>query len=452
MSALARWLHYRGIRVSGSDVAASEQTEALIALGIPVNIGHDSRHVTSECDVVIYNSAIPQNNPERLAARAQGLTLMNNFDFLSQITAHGRAYLITGTHGKSTTTALVGLAAIAASLDPTVFVGSRVPAFGNSNVRFGQSDLFIIEGDEYDRHFLTFQPTGIIINNIEHDHPDTYPRLEDMLEAFRTLLHQVKDRGVVIANADDPRVSTLIGEERFALEERGIRVVTFGFGSHADERIVDEVIRDGEQHFSIRSPMGIMTRCHLSLPGRHMVANAAAAFALGRTLGILPETLFETFATYRGIWRRFEKIADRDDMTVISDYAHHPTAIRVTLEAARAFYPGRRLLVCFQPHQRARTQELFLDFLPAFDAADQVILVEIYDVAGRNDVQEPISSRDLHEALIRHDADRGVRRLVEYATDPDDALARIKRLMKPGDVMMIMGAGDIYLIAPKVLV
>jgi UDP-N-acetylmuramate--alanine ligase len=453
MSAVAKLLKAAKIGVSGSDAHKSELTEELEKQGIPVMIGHDGKNVPPETDVLVYSSAVPESNVERMEGRKRGLTQLTNFQFLGSWTSEAsRLVLITGTHGKSTTTALTGLLLEKEGMDPTVVVGSRVPSFPDRNLRLGRQDFWVIEGDEYARHFLEFRPTAVVLNNIELDHTDVFPDIETMVEAFRKLLSQVRDKGVVIANADDARVGSLIGEQRAALEARGVHIVTFGFGAHADVQIVDHVTRAGEQSFALRDAHGLVTRYLLHVPGRMNVMNAAAAVTLTSTIGISAESARAVLGTFSGIWRRFEKIAEKNGITVISDYGHHPTAIVATLEAARGFYPGRRIVLAFQPHHRNRTKHLFLDFIPAFDRADALLLVEIYDVTGREGQQDAdVSSRDLLDAVIRHDADRAVKRTTEFATDPDAALETLKRWAKEGDVVIVMGAGKLYSIAMKIV-
>jgi UDP-N-acetylmuramate--alanine ligase len=448
----AKLLLQLGKTVSGSDVAASESVEELRKKGVQVAIGHEANNVPEQTDLVLYSSAVPESNPERAEARRRGIQQMTNFDLLADWTLDKQPLLVCGTHGKSTTTALLGLALAEGMRDPWVFVGSRVPGFPEGNIRFGASDYAVIEGDEYAKHFLLFQPSAVILNNIEWDHMDIFPDLESMIEAFRDLLGHVRDRGIVVANADDPRVSGLIGEERGKLEARGVRIRTFGFASHADVRISDHVVREGAQSFAVNDESNYVTRLGLQVPGRMNVMNATAAFALATAIGVTSEAAREALASFRGIWRRFEKVAEGDQSVVISDYGHHPTAVAQTLDAAKQWFPGKRVVLCFQPHHRNRTKHLFLDFVPSFDKADVLILSEIYDVAGREETEDAdISSRDLEQAIIHHDADRGAKRQVVYVPDKDQALAAIQHLRKPGDVIIVMGAGDVYKIASKVL-
>lgn len=449
MSAVAKLLKRAGVAVSGSDAKASEITDELDALGIPVKIGQEKTNVPKDCDLLIYSSAVPASNPERMEALRRGIDQMNNFQFLGRWFEGRRILLVTGTHGKSTTTAMLGRLLEETHQDPTVIVGSRVPTFPQGNIRFGEGELVVIEGDEYAKHFLEFEPYGLIINNIELDHTDIFPNMDALLDTFRELLTRVRSGGVVVANADDARVSTLIGRERADLESRGVRIRTFGFGSHADCRAEDMQVKEGKQQFVYRDGSPRAIRAELPIPGRMNVQNATSALTLMSSIGIPVQEASPALSKFQGIWRRFEIVSFKNDTIVVSDYAHHPTAVASTIDAARVFYPGRRVIVCFQPHHRRRTRDLFLDFVPAFDRADQLLLCEIYDVAGREDGEE-ISSRDLQDSILRHDAERGMQRSVEYAPDPEEALTILKRWKREGDIILVMGAGDIYSIAKNV--
>lgn len=452
MSGVAKLLARAGVRVTGSDVIASEATAGLMKIGISVIIGHDASNVPADTELLIYTSAAPEKNPERLAAAARGIPQVTNFAFLGAWLVQKCCLLVCGTHGKSTTTALTGLLLEGANQDPMVIVGSRVPSFPDGNVRFGSSDIVVIEGDEYARHFLEFEPYAVILNNLELDHTDIFPDLSSLLQAFRELLEKVRNGGIVIANADDPNVQTLVGQERAALVERGVRIRTFGFGTHADHQIVDYAVKAGEQSFGLCDASERVHHFKLGVPGKMNVMNCAAALSLISSIGIPWTGLEKVLSRFTGIWRRFERIAERDGILVISDYGHHPTAVAATLEAAKAFYPGRRIILAFQPHQRKRTRDFFLDFVPSFDRADALLLVEIFDVAGReSEEDQSISSRDLQDAVVRHDADRAMVRSVDFAPDSDEALAVLRRWKREGDVIIVMGAGNIYKIADKIL-
>ncbi len=452
MSGVAKLLMRAGVSVSGSDVEESEVTRELGRLHIEVSIGHTADNLPEEVDLVIYSSAVPELNPERAEARKRNIPQLTNFEFLGEWTGGKKVILVTGTHGKSTTTAMLGLMLEAGERDPNVIVGSKVPSFPDSNVRFGKSDVYVIEGDEYAKHFLEFEPYAVILNNIEMDHVDIFKDLNEMIDAFRELLSNMQPGGILIANADDKNVQTLVGQERSNLEAKNITIKTFGFGSHATQQILDYAVRPGEQSFALKNIHGHATRFRLHVPGKMNVVNVSGALSLAFHAGIGSDVLQNAVESFEGIWRRFQKIAEKDDMIVISDYGHHPTAVRETLEATKRFYPGRRVVLCFQPHHRNRTKHLFKEFIPCFDQADVLLLTEIYDVAGRDaSADDHVSSRDLQEAVIRHDAENMVRRKIEYADSPKSALETLKRWKQERDIILVMGAGDIYKIAKDIL-
>ncbi|MFO0764955.1 MAG: UDP-N-acetylmuramate--L-alanine ligase [Patescibacteria group bacterium] len=448
MSGVAKILKRSGVEVSGSDAALSEATEELEKIGVRVSIGHEAQNVPQDAELVIYSSAVPVSNPERLEAMKRNIHQLTNFEFLGEWTKNKRVLLITGTHGKSTTTSIAGLLLESVDADPTVIVGSRVPSFPDGNVRHGHSDWVVIEGDEYAKHFLEFKPFGVIVNNIELDHTDIYPDLEAMLSVFREMLEKVQDGGIVLANANDPHVQTVVGRVRAQLEAKRIRVKTFGFGMHADIPVTDHMTKAGEQSFMLRDLEGRPHRFVMHVPGKINVMNAAAALALVGSIGVPFNKLIKPIADFKGIWRRFQIISEANGITVVSDYGHHPTAGAATLEATKLFYPGRRVVLAFQPHQRQRTKDLFDAFVTSFEKADALALVEIYDVVGRENGIE-ISSRDLQEAVVRHDLERGVMRHVEYAPNVPATKEILKRWIRTGDVVLVMGAGDIYTIATE---
>ncbi len=428
MSAVAKLLIAAGVRVSGSDVIANDQTEILASRGATINIGESAENVQSDCDLIITTSAAPAMNKERMAAAERKIPEMTNFSFLGKWFENAQTILVTGTHGKSTTTAMLGIILEKAGLDPTVIVGSKVPSFPDGNLRIGKSDIFVIEGDEYARHFLEFHPQGVVLNNLELDHTDTFRNIDAVIASFHELVGQVKEDGIVVVNTADPRLSRLLETEQSSLEGRGCKIIKFG----SEDSIV-------------KSP--------LSVPGAFNRMNATGASLMAKELGAPDEAISTSLQGFTGIWRRFEHIADVHEASIYSDYGHHPTAVAATLAAAHEAFPGRRVVLCFQPHHRNRTRSLFLDFVTSFDATDLLILCEIYEVAGRDeDKDKEISSRDLLEAVVRHDADRGVTRIVEYAPNPAEAVKRTMEIISPKDVVIFMGAGDIDGEIRKVLV
>ena len=419
MSAVAKLLISAGVRVSGSDLVASDQTEILASRGATIKIGESAENVPFDCDLVITTSAAPVLNKERMAAAERKIPEMTNFSFLGKWFENAQTILVTGTHGKSTTTAMLGLILEKAGLDPTLIVGSKVPSFPDGNLRIGKSDLFVIEGDEYARHFLEFHPQGVVLNNLELDHTDTFRNIDAVIASFHELVGQVKENGIVVVNTSDPRLSRLIETEQSALEGRGCKIIKFG----SEENLV---------------------KYPLSVHGVFNRMNATGAALMAKELGASDDAIALSLKGFTGIWRRFERLAEVREASIFSDYGHHPTAVAATLAAAHEAFPGRRVVLCFQPHHRNRTRSLFLDFVTSFDAADLLVLCEIYEVAGRDeDKDKEISSHDLLEAIDRHDADRGLTRTVEYAPNPAESVKRTMEIISPKDVVIFMGAGDI---------
>jgi len=416
MSGVAKVLHCAvgsaqwAVQVTGSDVCANEQTKILQKKGIQIAIGHAAKNVPRDCDLLVYSSAVPTSNQEREEARRRGIREMTNFEFLGEWFADFKMIVVAGTHGKSTTTAMLGLILERAGLDPTVIVGSVVPSFPDGNLRVGASNLVVIEGDEYAKHFLAFRPHGLILNNIELDHTDVFPTIIEMKAAYRELVARVVDGGFIVANKEDKNVQDVTSLSP-------CRVLLFGLGEDKGKEWT------------------------LSVPGRFNQMNAAGAATAAKELGASEEVITVALKSFQGIWRRFEFLGERNGARWYSDYAHHPTAVAATLEATRV---ESRMLLCFQPHHRNRTKQLFFDFVASFDLADVLVLSEIYDVEGRDTTQDAdVSSKDLVDAILRHDADRGVTRLVEYAPNPEAAVRRITDLAKTGDIVIVMGAGDI---------
>lgn len=440
MSAAAKILHAAGVRVSGSDLAENEQVRALRDSGIAVAIGEDAANIPTDTQLLVHTSAAPESNRERVAAMGRGIPEMTNFAFLGEWFRHKKVVLVCGTHGKSTTTAMLGLMLIEAGLDPTVLVGSRVPAFPDGNLRLGASDLVVIEGDEYARHFLEFHPYAVALLNVELDHTDIFPTLDVVMDAFRELLLRIGKKGILAANVGDLNVRALLGQESVALLGRDLSVVHVNGEAPASWA----VRYDAEAGATTLSREGSEVRLPLHVPGRINALNAAMAASLALSLGADADACARALDGFGGIWRRFEKIGERDGILFVSDYAHHPTAVRETLKAAHEAYPDKRVVACFQPHHRKRTRDLFFEFEAAFDRADVLVLAEIYEPSGRTVVEtDPISSEDFLEVLARRDAEAVRERLVAYAPDAKAAVARTMAEARPGDIVLFMAAGDL---------
>lgn len=409
MSGLAQLLSVRGKIVSGCDREEQPTTLLLDERGIAVTVGHDAGHISHDTDVLIYSAAIPEDHPERVRARELGIREINYFQALGEVSENMYTIAVSGTHGKTTTTGMLAKILIDAGLSPTVIAGSILKDFG-SNFVHGKSDLFIVEACEYRRHFLHLHPSLLIINNIELDHPDYYRDLTDVQEAFNTFARSVPESGVIITNPNDERVAA-------ALSGIACPVVDY-----------------------TRETIGL-----LPLPGAHNVANAQAAKAAARALrrGISEEAMNTTLAAFQGTWRRFEfKGKTEQGAMVYDDYAHHPTAIHVTLKAARESFPDRRIVVLFHPHLYSRTKVLFDDFAAGLALADEVFILPIY--AAREDFDPSVSSIDLAAAIQKQGAHARPVRTFEEA-------AELLRQEKEDTLIITMGAGDVYKVADALI-
>lgn len=453
VSAIAKLLLSLGVKISGSDIANSELTEELRTQGVQISIGHAPENVPAKAEAIIFSSAAQETNPERVEGKKRKLPEFNSHQFLGLLGKDSTQVVVTGTHGKSTTTAMLAVMAKACELHPTVVVGTKVPQLTEGNIEIGTSDLLIVEGDEFDHHFLAYHPSILLINNIEADHFDIYPTLEAMLEAYSSLLSQVVEGGWIIANGNDERVQALLKAEQRALKARKIKVLFIGTKEGADFQVISRVIQAGEQMIEISSKKTKkIDQLKLTIPGEMNMMNAVMCYAASRALGCKAKDALNGLTSFQGIWRRLEKVADQGGIVVFSDYGHHPTAVTKTVEAVREFYPDHRVVLCFQPHHRNRTKNLFQEFITCFDQVDALLLCEIYDVAGRDQTEDGgISSKDLVDAIQRYDADRGINRTVMYTKDAQESLEQLQHSIQTGDVVLIMGAGDLYKIASDVL-
>lgn len=459
MSAVAKILLAHGVHVSGSDLKQNDQTDILTARGAKISIGEDPAHIPPGTDLLIYTSAAPDTNLERQEATKRGIPQLTNFQFLGEWFADKKVVLVTGTHGKSTTTALLGRALIAAGLQTTVLVGSKVPDFEDGNVYQGGSDIVVVEGDEYAKHFLEFKPFGVIINNIELDHTDVYANLGELTSAFGELVERIQAGGIIVANMSDLRVQAVIAQKQHRIEERGIRMVPFGVehGWSVQGRRVNTPTAElasaqferadavqAVQTVQLKKAEGESIGLNLQIPGMFNAMNACAAFVMAKELHAPVQAIAASLDTFTGIWRRFESLGMKNGVHLFSDYGHHPTAVEQTLKAAHEAFPGQRIVLCFQPHHRNRTKQLFFEFEASFDGADALVLCEIYDVPGREAKEDGhISSQDFLDVLSRRDAEHGVTRPVRYAPGPMRAVQDALAMCKAGDVLIIMGAGDI---------
>ncbi|HUY18230.1 MAG TPA: UDP-N-acetylmuramate--L-alanine ligase [Candidatus Binataceae bacterium] len=436
MSGIAELCVRLGFAVSGCDLKPSETTARLAALGIEITHGHHPAHLTPDLDAVVISSAIRLSNPELNRARELKLPIIARAEMLGELlrmARHGIA--VAGTHGKTTTTSLVALVLEEAGLDPTVAIGGNLRAHG-TNVRLGRGDFMVAEADESDASFLMLLPTVAIVTNIDPEHLDHYGTMERVREAYQNFINRVPFYGAAILGIDSINVRGLLPSIRKP-------ILTYGVAADADLRSESISIDGLSTRFEVihkGAPLGAVT---IPSPGHHIALNALAAIAAGLELGIPFETAARALGRFGGIHRRFEIKGEAAGRIVLDDYAHHPVEVRATLAAARAAFK-RRLMVIFQPHRFTRLRDLFNEFLDAFDDADRLYLLEVYP-AGEEPIAE-VSARRLYEALHA----RGHLE-VRFLGDDPDAAARVAADSAAGDLIVTLGAGDVYRLGESIL-
>lgn len=427
MSGLAEILLYHNFTVSGSDMNSSPITEKLKEKGAKIYIGHNAENI-NEADLIVYTAAIPSDNPELIKAKENNITLIDRADFLgSLMKGHKYNIAISGTHGKTTTTSMVSHIALKANIDPTILVGGNLDII-NGNVRVGKSDFFITEACEYKSSFLKFFPYIGVILNIDADHLDYYKDLEDIKNAFSKFIKLIPGDGYIIAYGEDKNIKDV-------LKNANCNVITYGINEgniqahniQYDEKACAsfDVMKDCEKLFSVK----------LNVPGEHNVLNSLASIAIGLVSNINNVDIVEGIQSYFGTHRRFELKGRKNNVTVVDDYAHHPTEISATLNAAKK-YPHKKMFCAFQPHTYSRTLTLFEDFTKCFDDADEIILADIY--AAREKDTGIINSDMLGDKL----RERGLKCINLH--NFEDITNYLKENAKEGDLILTVGAGDIY--------
>ena len=414
VSALAKYYLSKGNQITGSDLTVSEITQDFAKRGVKIFIGkHSPKNLARDANLVIYSPAALENNPELKEARRLGIKCQSYPQALGELTKKYFTIAVAGTHGKSTTTAMIGLILKKARLDPTVIVGTKLKEFQNSNCRVGKSQYLVIEADEHMASFLNYWPKIIVLTAVEADHLDYYKNFKNYVSSFKKFISHLTSKDYLIANNDD-RIISQIKNKKLKIK-----------------------------NYTLKQKEVKKLRKVLRVPGKHNISNALAALKVARILKIPDSVSFLALAQYRGAWRRFDenqmKIKNWKIKT-ISDYAHHPTEIKVTLKAAKEKYQKKRIWCVFQPHQYQRTYYLFSDFVKCFKKApvDKIIIIDIYEVAGRENkkIKEKVSSEKLVKAINSKE--------VNYLPSIEKAINFIKERVKKEDVIIFMGAGDIY--------
>lgn len=432
MSPLAKILVEKGWQVSGSDLRDTPTTRHLSSLGVSVKIGHHQANLTDP-DLVVISSAIDPDNPEVVAAEERGIPVIHRSELLARMLNSCKGIAISGAHGKTTITSMVALILDRAGLDPTVVIGGELAEIGGG-ARSGEGQYLVAEADESDRSFLRYRPYIAVISNIEADHLENYNgQFSQVVEGFAQFMRNVKEDGLVIVCIDDPVLREITPHSE-------VPVFTYGFGAADYQADQVQVNKLGGNTFTVFEKGAAVGSIELRVPGRHNVANALAAIAVARQVGVDWPAIRSALREFHGAKRRFQFIGEVNDILIVDDYAHHPTEIMATLRAAKEGW-NRKLFAVFQPHRYSRTHYLFKEFTQAFDLADETIIANIYSPPPDHPIPG-VTAAKLAAEIAEHTG----RRVVQI----DDKAAIIEYLLeriKPGDMVITMGAGDIWQVA-----
>jgi UDP-N-acetylmuramate--alanine ligase len=435
MSGIAQILLRRGWRISGTDVHDSPMLDKLRHMGAEIAVGHHPRHLVGH-PLVVYTSAASYDNPERLAARRRGLTQIRRASMLARAMEGSTGIVISGTHGKTTTTAMAALIFAEAGLDPCAVIGGEVEAL-DGNVRCGAGPHFIVEGDESDGSLVELPARYVILTNIDEDHLGYFRDLEQIVELFKTFIASLPPDGVLYYCRENQAL-------RGAVEGAPCRTVGYG---HSDGAVIlaRQIQPEGfGSSFELEVEGHNLGTIHLRVPGKHNVLNALGPIGLGLECGVPLEAIRHALAQFRGVRRRFEVVGQVEDVLVVDDYAHHPSEIRATLACARGLDPSRRVVGVFQPHRYSRTLHLHQHFSDAFEDADELLLTDIYSA-----FEEPIAGVDgtmIFEAVQRHG-----RPAARYFESMESLADELLTMVRPGDLVVTMGAGDIHTVATQLV-
>ena len=428
MSGIAELLLNLRYKVSGSDLKASDITENLKTLGGIIFVGHHADHI-SDADVVVTSSAVGHDNSEVLAAKQASIPVIPRAEMLAELMRLKFSIAVAGAHGKTTTTSIVASVLAQGGLDPTVVIGGKLKSIG-TNAVLGQGDFIVAEADESDGSFLKYSPTIAVVTNIDREHLDFYQDLDAIKSVFLDFIDRIPFYGLAVLCLDNESIQDLIPEIKK-------RYTTYGMSAQADFQIKDVKFEKRRSRFSIHKEGQKLGNITLNLPGIHNVYNATASIAVGIELDVPFAAIQTALETLEGVQRRLEIKGEVNGITVVDDYGHHPTEIKITLEAVEKCWPDSRKVVVFQPHRYSRTQALFDDFTRSFYQSDVLLVLPIY-AAGEKRI-EGLSSQDLCEGIKAHG-----HKEVFCATDMKKALAYLKKNLKPGDMLLTLGAGDVW--------
>jgi UDP-N-acetylmuramate--alanine ligase len=430
MSGIAEILLDQGFKVSGSDRGLSEVTDRLQKLGATVYEGHRAEHIADDVDALVYSSAVSSDNPEILAAQRRKIPVIRRAEMLAEVMRLKYGIGIAGTHGKTTTTSMISLVLMEGELDPTVIVGGKLSGLGGTNARLGHGEFIVVEADEFDRSFLSITPTIAVLTTLETDHLDCYRDLEDIKGAFIQFASKVPFYGFVVLCLDEPALLDIMPQ----LSKK--KIITYGLNPQADVQAVEIRHKDNTSTFTVVRDGADLGHITLQVPGKHNVQNSLAAIAVGLELGVPFQKVKDGIEKFAGVYRRWEKKGESAGVTLYDDYAHHPTECRATLAGAKAGW--RRRVVCvFQPHLYTRTRDFYEEFGKSFLLSDVLIVTDVYPAR-----EEPIQG--VTGELIVGAAKRFGHKDVHYVPEKKQIPSYLQSIVKTGDIVITMGAGDIW--------
>ena len=430
MSGIAEILLDQGFKVSGSDRALSEITERLQKLGAIIVEGHRAENITDDVDTVVYSSAVQPDNPEIIEAQRRKIPIVRRAEMLAEVMRLKYGIGIAGTHGKTTTTSMISLVLMEGELDPTVIVGGKLSGLGGTNARLGKGEFIVVEADEYDRSFLSITPTIAVLTTLETDHLDCYRDLEDIKNAFVQFAQKVPFYGFIVLCLDEPALLDIMPH----LSKK--KIVTYGLNPQADVQAVDIHYKENTTAYTLIRGSEELGTIKLQVPGKHNIQNSLGAIAVGLELGISFTKIKLGIEKFTGVNRRWEKKGEAAGITLYDDYAHHPTECKATLSGAKSGW--RRRVVCvFQPHLYTRTRDFYEDFGKSFLLSDVLIVTDVYPAR-----EEPIQG--ITGELIANAAKQFGHKEVYYIPDKKQVPAFLRNIFKAGDIVVTMGAGDIW--------
>lgn len=438
MTMLAQYLSNLGIKISGSDTAEIFMTdEVLKTIGAEVKVGFKAENIDAEAQVIIYSTAYDDTNPEVASAKVSNKKVFSYAEALADVFNQAQGVAVSGTHGKTTTTAWLGFVLQVAGLDPSVLVGANVPQFNGAGL-FGKSNLLVAEADEYQNKLALLNPKIILLNNIEYDHPDFYPTPQSYEQAFVDFVAKLGAKGVLIANFDDEKVKTISSQTK-------AKVVSYAISNQANWQAQDIKYFNGRQYFKVLMDGDDLGEFNIGLLGVHNISNALAVIAASLELGAELLPVRDGLAKFTGTTRRWEKMGDLHGALIYDDYAHHPTEIKATIVGARQQYPDKKIIVVFSPHTFSRTQALMGDFATSWYGINELVMLPIY--ASAREAQGNVSSQDLIDQIKIAQPELAV----NYQPTLDSCEDYLRHHLTGNEVVVLMGAGDVFRIGEKLV-